>query len=666
MLALAVLLAPVSAAVSLGTVPPEASSDTAGSKAVPGEFIVRASAADAAAAGFDVLREVRNGWTLVREPVAGESVTSVARTMSLATGLQVEPNRIYEITEEPLWDLQWSMENVGQSGGTVDADIDIEDAWTISTGSPDIVVAVLDTGVQLAHPDIAANLWTDPVEVSNGIDDDGNGYIDDIHGWDAVDGDPDPHDTHGHGTFVSTTAIAPLNGIGMAGVAPDSTVMPIRVCGDAACPLGAILEGMDYAIENDADVINLSLGDYEASPAFEEAIIDAVNAGIVVVAASGNDGVNVDAVPFYPASHDINGLISVGASNHFDGLASFSNYGTTNVDLAAPGESVVGGMIFDTWVYGSGTSFAAPKVAGVAALILAEKPDLEPLLVADLIRHTVDIKSALVGTVGSRGRLNAATAVESICYSNGADGDDILGYHPSGDYRFVDVGMAGCVVEIIKMGAYGSGWSHIEAVDLSGDGDDELVFYRKSDGRYVYYELTSSGGLGAKHAEGYWGSGWDAVEPVNLDGDAADELMFYRKSDGRFGYYNLTSEGVIGSAVRASYFGAGWTSLEPVDIDGDGDDEMMFYRKSDGRFAYYNLKSDGTIGTSVRTGYMGLNWDLIEPTDLDGDGTDEMVFYRASDGRFAAYDLNLGGYIGSSLGVGYYEPGLVSITSPLR
>ncbi len=257
------------------------------------------------------------------------------------------------------------------------------------------------------------------------------------------------------------------------------------------------------------------------------------------------------------------------------------------------------------------------------------------------------------------------TSLTGFCSDAGGVGDDLLLYHDDGDYVYANVSSTGCIVEKVKTGAYSALWSVVEAVDLSGDGDDELVFYRKSDGRYVYYELTSSGGLGAKHAEGYWGSGWDAVEPVNLDGDAADELMFYRKSDGRFGYYNLTSEGVIGSAVRASYFGAGWTSLEPVDIDGDGDDEMMFYRKSDGRFAYYNLKSDGTIGTSVRTGYMGLNWDLIEPTDLDGDGTDEMVFYRASDGRFAAYDLNLGGYIGSSLGVGYYEPGLVSITSPL-
>ena len=257
-------------------------------------------------------------------------------------------------------------------------------------------------------------------------------------------------------------------------------------------------------------------------------------------------------------------------------------------------------------------------------------------------------------------------SVTGLCPSAGGLGDDMLLYHDSGAYEFADVGMSGCIYDTILEGTYSSTWTHVEAVDLSGDGDDELLFYRSSDGRYVYYELTGSGGLGSKLADGYWGSGWDAVEPVNLDGDAADELMFYRRSDGRFGYYNLTSQGVIGSAVRADYFGAGWTSLEPVDIDGDGDDEMLFYRKSDGRFAYYNLNSNGTIGSSVRVGYMGLNWDVIEPTDLDGDSTDEMLFYRKSDGRYAAYDLNLGGYIGSSLGVGNYDSGLVSLTSPLR
>jgi hypothetical protein len=499
----------------------------------------------------------------------------------------------------------------------------------------------------------------------NGLDDDGNGYIDDTRGWDAFDSDPSPDDTNGHGTFVATTVAAPINGVGIAGVAPDVTILPLRAC-DVVCPLSAIVESVDYARLAGVDVINLSLGDYSYSTAMFEAIQDAIDAGIVVVAAAGNDGVNIDAFPFYPASYGLDGLISVASTDRNDQLSDFSNYGDSNVDVGAPGEDVAAGYVDASWVTGSGTSFAAPHVAGVAALIRSVQPAFGPALVAGLISSSADSKVQLSGLVGSGGRLNAAEALSAVCESDGGDGDDLHMYSSDGGFLLADVGMSGCILEIVRSGEYGSGWTHVEAVDLSGDGDDELLFYRSSDGRYVYYELTGSGGLGSKLADGYWGSGWDAVEPVNLDGDAADELMFYRRSDGRFGYYNLTSQGVIGSAVRADYFGAGWTSLEPVDIDGDGDDEMLFYRKSDGRFAYYNLNSNGTIGSSVRVGYMGLNWDLIEPTDLDGDSTDEMLFYRKSDGRYAAYDLNLGGYIGSSLGVGNYDSGLVSLTSPLR
>jgi len=257
------------------------------------------------------------------------------------------------------------------------------------------------------------------------------------------------------------------------------------------------------------------------------------------------------------------------------------------------------------------------------------------------------------------------TGVSGVCQANGADGDDLLLYRGSGSYQVVNVGMSGCVLSQLKVGAWAAGWTHVEAVDLDGDGVDEVLFYRKTDGRYVYYKLNN-GSLGTKLADGYWASGWDSVEPLNFNSNTGDELLFYRKSDGRFGYYNLTSQGFIGSAVRIGYFGAGWTSVEPVAIHGDDKDEMLFYRKSDGRFAFYNLTEAGTIGTNIRTGWMAANWGIIEPTDLDGDSTDELVFYRTSDGRYAAYDLNPGGFIGSSLGVGYYWTNLVALTSPAR
>jgi hypothetical protein len=501
------------------------------------------------------------------------------------------------------------------------------------------------------------------------MDDDGNGYVDDVNGWNMFSNNSNPDDFYGHGTFVATTALAPENDVGMVGVAPDASVMAIRVCGfsgpDVVCPDSDILEGIEYAVDNGAHVINLSLGGLGQSLAIEQAISEAVAAGVSVVAAAGNYGWDNDILPIYPASYDINGLISVAATDHNDDLAGFSNYGDETVHLAAPGDTVVGGILGSDWDYASGTSFAAPKVSGVVALIKSVRPDLSAAKVSNVIVNSVDSLASLSGKVASGGRLNAASAVALACPPDGADGDDLLLYRVSGSYQVANVGLSGCVVSQVKVGTWGAGWTHIEAVDLDGDGVDEVLFYRKTDGRYVYYKLNS-GSLGTKLADGYWGSGWDSVEPVNFSSNSGDELLFYRKSDGRFGYYNLTSQGVIGSAVRDGYFATGWTSVEPVAIHGDDKDEMLFYRKSDGRFAFYNLTALGTIGTNIRTGWMATNWGIIEPTDLDGDSTDELVFYRTSDGRYAAYDLNPGGFIGSSLGVGYYWTNLVALTSPAR
>lgn len=246
-----------------------------------------------------------------------------------------------------------------------------------------------------------------------------------------------------------------------------------------------------------------------------------------------------------------------------------------------------------------------------------------------------------------------------------ADGDHLLLYRPSnGLYWYRNVDAAGCTLETIRDATFGTGWSTLEALDLDGDGQQELLFYRSTDGRYAFVDLNSDGTLGATRSKGFWSPGWTVVEPVRFEGDAADELMFYRQSDGRFAYYDLQTDGGIGTAVRVGHFGAGWSSAEPLDIDGDGVDEMFFYRKTDGRFAYYYLRSDGTIGYSVRKGYFGTGWDIIEPTDFDGDGLDEMLFYRASDGRYAIYNLTLGGHIGGSVGVGYYASELSAVTSP--
>ncbi|MET0567244.1 MAG: S8 family serine peptidase [Acidimicrobiia bacterium] len=373
-----------------------------------GEALVAASPEAAAEAGLTVVAEVGFGWTLVEAP-ASDIVGLAAHT-----GFEVEPNYVYQLADEPLFPDQWSLENTGQTGGKVDADIDLLDAWTWTTGAPDVTVAILDTGVGLAHSDLSPNLWANPGEVGgNGLDDDGNGYVDDVRGWDAIDNDANPSDTEGHGTFVATTAVAALNDVGMAGVAPSSTLMAIRVCDNNGCPLSAVLTGLAYAMANEADVANMSFGgSFGLSSGFEDAVQANVDAGVVVVAAAGNQSRDNDLIPFYPASFDIDGLIAVAASDHDDLMPSFSNYGAISVDLAAPGQDVVGGSLPNDFAVGSGTSFAAPHVTGVAALVKAMRPDLDPPDIADLILQSVDRFPTFSGRMVSGGRLNAGSALE--------------------------------------------------------------------------------------------------------------------------------------------------------------------------------------------------------------------------------------------------------------
>ncbi|MGH8914697.1 MAG: S8 family serine peptidase, partial [Acidimicrobiia bacterium] len=378
------------------------------------EVLVAASPEVAEARGLTVVEDVGFGWILVEGPVEmGTSSDEVAARIAAASGLETEPNYVYELADEPLFAGQWALENTGQDGGTSDADVDAAVAWEITTGSPGVVIAVLDTGVASEHPDLASRMWVNSDEVGgNGLDDDGNGWVDDTGGWDAVDGDPDPGDADGHGTFVASTAVAAANGVGMSGMAPASAVMPVRVCADAGCSLSDIITGLAYAVANGADVVNLSLGGPGKFPAsLETALRMTIDSGIVVVASAGNDTVDNDVTPYYPASYDLDGLIAVAATDRNDQLSWFSNYGAVNVDLAAPGEDVIGALPPNGWGTSSGTSFSAPLVSGVAALIKATRPNLDPPGVATMINGSVDELPGLAGKVVTGGRLNAGAAL---------------------------------------------------------------------------------------------------------------------------------------------------------------------------------------------------------------------------------------------------------------
>jgi subtilisin family serine protease len=254
-----------------------------------------------------------------------------------------EPNYLVHaavLPDDHLFNDLWGLNNTGQTGGAVDADIDAPEAWDTTRGSHEIIIAVIDSGLALDHPDFSDNLWINDEEIAgNGLDDDGNGYIDDIYGWDFIDDDGFPDDLNSHGTHVSgTIAAAGNNGRGISGVMWRAKILPLRFLGisgtgSTADAISAIL----YANEKGAHIINNSWG----GSGFSQALKDVIDAsGAVVVCAAGNSSVNNDMTPFFPASFTSPNVISVAATDHNDSLASFSNYGTVSVDIGAPGENI--------------------------------------------------------------------------------------------------------------------------------------------------------------------------------------------------------------------------------------------------------------------------------------------------------------------------------------
>lgn len=271
----------------------------------------------------------------------------------------------------------WGLRNRGEDGGTPFVDIESEQAWDITVGNKDIVVAVTDTGIRYTHRELVDNMWKNTAETpANGRDDDGNGFKDDIHGIDAlVERGGDPMDDDGHGTHVAGTIGARANGGGsLVGVAWDVKLMALRFisASGGGSDSGAIL-CINYAITHKADVINASWG----GPGFSRSLLEAIDrcriAGIVFVAAAGNESNNNDARPSYPASYGLDNIVSVAAIDRTGNMASFSNYGSSSVDVGAPGVRIWSSTAEDDTSYEAlaGTSMAAPHVAGIAALLRA-------------------------------------------------------------------------------------------------------------------------------------------------------------------------------------------------------------------------------------------------------------------------------------------------------
>lgn len=301
---------------------------------------------------------------------------------------------------------QWSM--AAANGGCA-----AELAWEEFRGSPAVTIAVVDSGVSIGHGDLTQNVWTNQDEVLNGIDDDSNGYIDDRQGWDFDDNDNNPAGCDDHGTHVAGIIGARgNNSLGVAGVNWTASIMALRC--DADCDgtfQGDQHDGLDYAIHNDARVSNHSYGGDGDDPSWTLIAVGGQGFGHIAVCSAGNDGVDVDVNPHQPSGSSASNVISVGSLDEGGGISNFSNYGATQVDLFAPGGVIYSTVRGDRYEDLSGTSMAAPQVAGAIGLVLAKRPNLTWQQAKDLILNSTTASTTLQGKCVTGGRLNVHRAL---------------------------------------------------------------------------------------------------------------------------------------------------------------------------------------------------------------------------------------------------------------
>lgn len=384
-------------------------------------WIVASAAAGPAIRPGWTSRSLGEGFFSVTAP--GASVADM-RTWAAAAGAHsLEPDFVITaaaLPNDPSFSRLWGLHNTGQTGGVVDADLDAPEAWNVTTGSRSVVVAVVDTGIDYRHPDLAANMWRNPGEVAgDGIDNDRNGFVDDVHGWDFANNDADPFDDEGHGTHVSgTIGAVGNNGVGVTGVAWNVSLMGLKFLGaDGSGTTSAAIAALNYATRMRRDfgvnvvATNNSWGGGGASTTLRDAIAAGETAGIVCVAAAGNETANNDATPSYPGNY---ATLSVAATDASNRLASFSNYGATTVDIAAPGVGVYSTVPSGGYASYSGTSMATPQVTGVVALLKAANPQATVSQVRAAILATAVPVPALAGKVATGGLVNAAAALAVI------------------------------------------------------------------------------------------------------------------------------------------------------------------------------------------------------------------------------------------------------------
>lgn len=416
------------------------------------------------------------------------------------------PLSIDALPDDPSFSNLYGLHNTGQSGGIADADIDALEAWNTTTGDSDIIVAVIDTGVQYTHPDLAANMWTNPGEIAeNGIDDDSNGYVDDVYGIDTANNDSDPMDDHSHGTHVAgTIGAVGNNGVGISGVNWDVSIMALKYLDSTGNgSTSDAIELLNYIYNMKANkginirLSNNSWGGGGYSQALYDAIVQTELAGILFVAAAGNDGTDNDLLPHYPSSYNLDSIIAVAATDDDDAAYTGTNDGLTSVDMAAPGVAIYSTVTGSNYGYKTGTSMATPHVAGAAALLWAQYSNLSMTEVKRALLNSGDTVSSMSGRTLTGRRLNVNNAFS--CLAGGAPDPQMYTAAPldnsiaeAGGNTLVQVSLSDCEAAVTNAAVLvtpDNGDSAFNLLD-DGNGPDGIA----GDGIYNGYWVPGAAG----------------------------------------------------------------------------------------------------------------------------------------------------------------------------
>jgi hypothetical protein len=549
--------------------------------------------------------------------------------------------RIAAVPDDPGYGQQWALPAIGAPA-----------AWDTRTDARSVTVAVIDSGVDTTNPDLSAAMWTNPDEVAgNGVDDDANGYVDDVHGWNFVEGtsDPRPQVTADatprglhHGTAIAgIIGASGNNNLAVTGLAWQASIMAIRALDSTGSgTTGAVALAIRYAVAEGAEIINLSFVGSGTSTLLQQAIVDARAAGAIIVAAAGNDNLNLDTTPQYPACYD--GVVGVASVGPTDVKSSFSNYGSC-VDIAAPGENIISTLYVNAAagyadVYGtlwSGTSVASPFVVGVLAILKAEEPDLT----ASQAVVALESQSVSLATVNpdyatslGAGRLAIGSLLQAAA-AFAFTTENILVAPRRGDTpRVREVNSSGKVQQqFLAAPAQQQAGSYVTAADLDGDGNAEILSTNQA-GTQPLVRVANRQGKQLRSFLAYAANfrGGVSITVGDVTGDGTPDIVTGTDS-GRSHIRIFSSTGtVLGQffAFDAKYKGG--VSLATADVDGDGVAEILVSKLlGEARVTIYRQNGDVVRSFLVfpvkdRIGvYLSVG-------DVDADGAQELVVGASS------------------------------------